>query len=156
MNRMFKTLIIGVGVLTLPLLMSMDKQGELSSYTPRDTYEFQISGQIFDKQSGVSISNANVKVEHKHVELSSSPSDDDGKYELKFESTIDYKPDQLNFIVTRDGYRDKRVSNVPVMSGAPSIVNFKLERKPVQVKRDPHAQRWETIEYLKEVNRYGY
>ncbi len=125
-----------------------------SNYTPRDTFKYHLTGKVVDKASDVEIGGASVKVEHKNVELSSSPSGEDGSYELKFESTIQYTGAELIYVITREGYKDKRVPNVPIQPSQPIIVNFKLERKPASFRRDLDANRWETIEYIKELQRY--
>lgn len=124
-----------------------------SNYTPRDLYKYHMQGKIMDKISGIEIEGATVKVEHKHVELSNCPSGSDGTYTLKFESTVKFTGAELEFMVMRDGYKDKRINNIPISPSVPKMVNFKLERAPQKFKKDPHARRWETIEYLKELER---
>lgn len=120
----------------------------------KDTYSYYVKGKVLDKATGVTLEDATVTVEHKHQSLGRCPSGESGGFELKWESAREYSGAELEFVITREGYREKRVTNVPLKAGAPIIVNFKIERKPVPFKKDPNATRWETIEYLKELNRY--
>lgn len=119
-----------------------------------DIYKYYIKGKILDKASNVEIGGAMVSVELKNVELASGPSGEDGTYEIKFEHTKKFTGSELMFVITRDGYNKKEATNVPVAPGVPAMINFKIERKPVRFKRDRNAKRWETIEYLKEVERW--
>ena len=119
-----------------------------------DMYKYYIKGKVLDKASSVEVGGAMVTVELKNVELASGPSGEDGTYELKFESAKKFTGSELMFVITREGYNKKEVTNVPVAAGVPVMANFKIERKPVRFKRDRNAKRWETIEYLKEVERW--
>jgi len=124
-----------------------------TAYTPRDVYKYHMQGTILDKASSVELEGATIKVVHRHVELSNCPSGENGAYTLKFESTIRFTGAELEFLVVKDNYKDKRVTNIPIDPSVPKIVNFNLERSAKRFKRDLNARRWETIEYIKELER---
>ena len=145
---LFALVAMGYGVTSFVSLSKADYHAPL-----KDTYKYYVKGKVLDEASGVEVANVNIKLEVKHNKLSSTVSDEKGDYELKFESANEYKGSEVEFILTRDGYYDKRVTNVPFITGEPLIVNFKMKRKPIQFKRDPNARRWETIEFLREYQR---
>ena len=143
-----------VGALALSSFVGEEPSPEAPAPVKKDTYQYYLKGVIKDKATGVTVQGAQIKVEYKHKPLGHTSSNEDGDYELKWESTQEFTGAELEFIIQRDGYMDKRVSNVPLRPGEPIIVNFAIVRKVKTFKPDRDARRWETIEYLKELNRY--
>lgn len=139
-------LAIGAGKINAP---------ERPEEKPLDTFQYHLKGKVIEEGSGTEIGGARVAAVHVGKEIGTAVTQDDGTYDLKFETIREFTGSELEFQVTREGFIEKKVTNIPLRTGEPLIVNFKIKLKPPKFRRDKDQQRWETIEYLRRIQEEG-
>lgn len=153
MSRLKTIVLASVSVVTLGTLASftlLPQQGT-TVVKSLDMHNYHIQGKVIDKATGLEVGGATVQVMFQSKDISTNTSGEKGEFELKFEHTKKFTGAELTFVVKREGYETKKVTNVPCQPGVPVIVNFNIEREPYKLERDPNHRRWETYEYLKKL-----